>query len=86
MSGKKLFSSAIVIGSVLFGNLVISAPSQAASVCTNRGGNVNVRTGPGTRYRIAYSVSSGQYIQVLGRSGTWYRVPGGYIRADFVCG
>ncbi len=90
MSGKKMFSSAMVIVTVMFGTLAIGEPSQAAVICTNQGDNVNIRSGPGQRYRVVGSVGTGEYVQRLGRRGTWVYVNAGgvlgYIRGDFICG
>jgi uncharacterized protein YraI len=95
MLGKKLFSSAMVIAAVTLGGLVFSEPSQAATICTQQGGSVNLRRGPGQNYRVIISLRSGAFVEILGSvegddGFVWYRVSvrgrTGFIRGDFVCG
>lgn len=44
-------------------------------------GPLNVRTGPGTGYRIVGSLGTGTTVNVYGTSGSWYKILyGGYYR------
>lgn len=38
------------------------------------GDKVNMRTGPGTKYKVSWVLGNGYPLMVLKKSGTWYRV------------
>jgi uncharacterized protein YraI len=66
----------------------------AANICTTRGGNVNVRSGPGQQFRVLGSLASGSFISLgrpqRGRDGVrWFPVNSGglvgWVRGDYVC-
>lgn len=69
--------------------------TQTGFACTNSGGNVILRAGPGQKFAKLMGVGHGAGVVVLdevtGRDGmTWYKVKVGkkvgYMRYDFVCG
>lgn len=68
---------------------------QTGYACTNSGGNVILRAGPGQNFAKLMGIGHGAGVVVLGeytgRDGmTWYKVKVGkrvgYMRYDFVCG
>lgn len=68
---------------------------QTGYACTNSGGNVILRAGPGQNFAKLLGVGHGAGVVVLseytGRDGmSWYKVKVGkrigYMRYDFVCG
>ncbi len=52
---------------------ITAIPSVSAKVST-AGGNLNVRSGPGTGYAIWTSLSNGTALVILETSGNWYKV------------
>ncbi|WP_456385012.1 SH3 domain-containing protein [Desulfolithobacter sp.] len=55
--------------------LVFSGTSSAiAEMVSISGDNVNMRSGPGTRYRVLWILGEGFPLKVLKRSGNWLRV------------
>jgi SH3 domain protein len=75
---------------------VAAAPARAEQAWVRGEVRLNVRTGPGTQYRILGVVSTGNEVKVLDRTDDWTRVeiteengdvkqgwiPEGYLRAD----
>jgi len=53
------------------GALLLSVSTAGAAVITN---DLNLRNGPGTRYRIIDTMPAGAHVDVLGCSGAWCRV------------
>jgi uncharacterized protein YraI len=51
-------------------------------------GSVNVRTGPGTNYRVVDQLHRGERVDVLGCRGSWCRVakpgPDGWVSANYL--
>ena len=71
MSSKK-FRTLITCAVIL---LVCSVTSQAfAEMVSIRGDDVNMRSGPGTKYKVLWELGSGFPLVVLKRSGKWIRV------------
>ena len=59
------------------GTEALSGTARVASSAVTgsiRGGRVNVRKGPSTRYASYGKLAAGTQVNVLGRSGTWYQV------------
>jgi len=47
--------------------------------------NLNVRSGPGTNYRVVSRLSSGQPFSILGSQGEWVQIAGGgWVNARYV--
>ena len=58
----------------LFFLVLASAPGVQAEMLSISGDDVNMRSGPGTNYRVMWELGKGFPLQVLKRSGKWYRV------------
>ena len=70
----KLAKFPAIVGLVLALLLLFSvSPAQALMLSVARD-NVNMRTGPGTKYKIKWKLSKGFPLKVLKRKGNWYRV------------
>ena len=54
--------------------LLLSAAAARAEMLSIDGNDVNMRSGPGTRYRVMWELGNGFPLSVLKRSGQWYRV------------
>ncbi|CAA0098885.1 Uncharacterised protein [Starkeya nomas] len=76
-----LVKSLALAAGLLVAGSVMSAAS--AAVVT---GNVNVRSGPGTNYRVIGSLPAGARVDVGGCRGNWCRVAGGWVSASFLSG
>lgn len=53
------------------GALVLSLGAANAATITN---DLNLRSGPGTRYSVVTTMPAGAYVDVLGCRGSWCRV------------
>jgi peptidoglycan hydrolase-like protein with peptidoglycan-binding domain len=54
-------------------------------VATNSGRGLNVRTGPGTQYGIATSLSNQAVVDVSGMRNGWAQIaPGRFVSANFI--
>ena len=53
---------------------VSQATAAVAAMVAISGNNVNMRSGPGTKYRIIWKLGSGFPLKVLKRKGQWIRV------------
>jgi uncharacterized protein YgiM (DUF1202 family) len=85
---------ASVLCALLLGSAVVLAPGLAAAEAAwVRGGiRLNLRTEPGTQYRIITGVSTGDAVTILGRTEGWTRVrladgktgwiPEGYLESE----
>jgi len=51
-----------------------SAAIGQAEMLSISGDDVNMRSGPGTNYKVMWELGEGFPLQVLKRSGSWYRV------------
>jgi len=71
MKGKRI-KYAITI--TLLAIFLASAAGAYAEMLSIDGDDVNMRSGPGTNYRIMWELGRGFPLQVLKHSGKWYRV------------
>lgn len=46
--------------------------------------DVNVRSGPGTKYRVVTSLPAGTRVDVASCGGSWCRIGGGYVSARYL--
>lgn len=75
--------------SLMFGGLLLLAGVGAANaaVVTN---DLNLRSGPGTGYRVIDTMPAGSYVDVMGCTGSWCRVQFGgsvgYASASYLGG
>ncbi|PIE58275.1 MAG: peptide-binding protein [Desulfobulbus propionicus] len=46
----------------------------AAKMVSIRGEDINMRSGPGTQYKVLWQLGSGYPLKVLKQKGKWYRV------------
>lgn len=73
--------------SLAAGALLISSGIAAAAVVSN---DLNLRSGPGTGYRVVDTMPAGAYVNVLGCTGSWCRVNfqgrTGYASANYLDG
>ena len=69
------------------GALALSAGAAGAATVTN---DLNLRTGPGTGYRVITAMPAGAYVDVLNCGGAWCRVDWrgtvGYASASYLAG
>ncbi len=54
--------------------LLFSAAGAAARMVAVANDNVNLRSGPGTKYRVTWKLGSGFPLKVLKKKGDWLRV------------
>lgn len=52
----------------------VTAPSTVNGQCVVKAKAVNIRSGPGTNYRILGSVRYGTKLEITGTSGSWYKI------------
>jgi uncharacterized protein YraI len=57
--------------SLAAGALLVSSGIAAAAVVSN---DLNLRSGPGTGYRVIDTMPAGAYVNVIGCTGSWCRV------------
>ncbi|WP_202911173.1 SH3 domain-containing protein [Ancylobacter sp. TS-1] len=77
----KLLKSLTLAAGLLIAGAAMNA--AAAAVVTS---NVNIRSGPGTGYRVIGSLPAGARVNVGRCSGNWCRVAGGWVSAGFLSG
>lgn len=69
------------------GALLLSAGIASAATVTN---DLNLRSGPGTNYRVIDTMPGGAYVDVIGCTGNWCRVSWhgrvGYASASYLGG
>ena len=69
------------------GALMLSAGIASAATVTN---DLNLRSGPGTRYGVIDTMPAGAYVNVIGCGGSWCRVDWhgrvGYASASYLGG
>lgn len=69
------------------GAFLITAGIASAATVTN---DLNLRSGPGTGYRVVDTMPAGAYVDVIGCSGSWCRVNWrgrvGYASASYLGG
>ncbi|UXN68570.1 SH3 domain-containing protein [Devosia neptuniae] len=69
--------------------LLLVTPALAEPLARVKGGNIDVRTGPGTRYDIIGKLADGAQVPLdeCTRDGRWCRVSGsGWVRASYLVG
>jgi SH3-like domain-containing protein len=54
--------------------LLLTASAAWAQMLSVNGNDVNMRSGPGTKYKVMWELGNGFPLIVLKRSGKWYRV------------
>ena len=59
--------------SLMFGGLLLLAGVGAADAAVVTG-DLNLRSGPGTGYRVIDTMPAGSYVDVIGCTGAWCRV------------
>jgi len=69
---KKWLNGIVVLGAFLLIGLY-SSPAWAEMVSIN-GDDVNMRSGPGTKYKVLWELGDGFPLMVLKRTGKWIRV------------
>jgi uncharacterized protein YraI len=73
----------------MFGGLLLIAGASAANAAVVSG-DLNLRSGPGTGYRVIDTMPAGSYVDVLGCTGSWCRVQFGgavgYASASYLGG
>jgi uncharacterized protein YraI len=70
---KNLLAVAAILGSVVFGSSAATAHPVGSSVSGNAEATVslNVRSGPGTNYRVIDTLRPGENVEISRRSGGW---------------
>ncbi len=82
--------SAYVSASYLarIGSAVPTEPPASSGSTYYATANVNVRSGPSTRYSVVGGLTSGQRVTVVGSSGNWYRISwnngSAYVSASYL--
>jgi len=75
--------------SLMFGGLLMLAGASAANAAIVTG-DLNLRSGPGTGYRVIDTMPAGTYVDVLGCTGSWCEVAfsgiTGYASASYLGG
>jgi SH3-like domain-containing protein len=64
----------IGISTVIFILMVLYCPAVLAEMVSIRGNDVNMRSGPGTKYEVLWELGQGFPLKVLQRKGEWIRV------------
>lgn len=59
---------------LVFLSVLCAAPAQAAERCSVTGRIANIRSGPGTNHEILFQVEKYYPIQILEKSGNWYKI------------
>lgn len=60
---------------LIFFSLVFTSTSAAlAEMVSIKGDDINMRSGPGTKYKVLWKLGSGFPLKVLRKKGRWYRV------------
>lgn len=86
MNRQRIRRTALLAVMLLIG---VSAARAGAEMISIAGDGINMRSGPGIRYRVLWELNRGFPLQVLKRSGDWFRVQDfegtiGWIHADVV--
>jgi uncharacterized protein YraI len=75
--------------SLMLGGLLMLAGASAANAAVVSG-DLNLRSGPGTGYRVMDTMPAGSYVDVIGCTGSWCRVEFGgtvgYASANYLSG
>lgn len=76
----------LLAGATLVASLIFAAPAQADYATAN----VNVRSGPGTSYRVVDVLRPGQQVDITRQSGGWCYVvkagPDGWVSCRYLAG
>ncbi|MGQ9712549.1 MAG: N-acetylmuramoyl-L-alanine amidase [Desulfotomaculales bacterium] len=64
----------------------ISRSAGAAEVAIVHGDVVNLRSGPGTNYQVTGQVTRGTRLEVLGKSGNWYKIAYARGKTSWIAG
>lgn len=72
--GTAWVSSSYISSSVTTASRGNSLGSTSTKTLTITGSNVNIRSGPGTNYKVVGKVDKGQKVSYLGKSGAWYKI------------
>lgn len=54
--------------------LLAGATTACAKMVSIKGDDINMRSGPGTKYKVLWKLGSGFPLKVLRQKGSWYRV------------
>lgn len=87
MNGRKITSLALLIALIL--SFAVFANAENVKT-TYEDGSLNVRSGPGTNYRVVGWVRNGQKITVLKDEGAWSKIvvdatgKTGYIKSSYI--
>jgi uncharacterized protein YgiM (DUF1202 family) len=76
---RVLTAVVIIVATSLATGAVVADPAAAASVVATT--TVNVRSGPGTQYKIIGTLTRGQSVDKLGAEGAWTRIRYGRVTA-----
>lgn len=67
---------------------VVLAVSGGAAFAAQATGSVNVRTGPGTQYRVVDQLYRGEHVNIDARRGSWCHVvksgPDGWVACSYL--
>jgi len=74
MNWKRIRCQVFLVIILVLGVLGASAAQIRAEMVSIAGDDVNMRSGPGTGYRVLWELGRGFPLQVLKRSGNWCRV------------
>jgi uncharacterized protein YgiM (DUF1202 family) len=66
--------SAFLLALLLLVSSIVPMAAHAREMVSAARKEINMRTGPGPRHEIAWAVSRGYPLEVLGRKGRWLRV------------
>ena len=62
------------------------SPGTAVKVCRTNGSSLNVRSGPGSGYKIVAQLEEGDDATIMAVSGSWYKTDaGGWSYQAYVC-
>lgn len=85
---KRNMLRAATAAAVLCTAAIVLTPAQASAVEASATGAVNVRSGPGTSYRVLDTLRAGEVVDVLGCRSGWCYVekdgPDGYVSANYL--
>lgn len=73
------FNHLALAAGMLLGSVGLAAAAPALVTA-----DINVRSGPGVNYGIVGMLPGGSSVNVLGCSGAWCRVGGGYASRDYL--
>ncbi len=54
--------------------LTVTAHAAMAEMISIKGNDINMRSGPGTKYKVLWKLGSGFPLKVLKKQGRWFRV------------